>query len=204
MVEIIEQRLGPRLAVTAEHLDADHLTQQARGHMVRRTPDKPAGLLGPGNQCLPALHQLLMISRLLPTAVDPPMACPGLEGQPLEVAGPGLKIIERGRRPDGVAESRVGRDIGDAGAIDIDGAAVAQRREMLGLGLAVHCAVACSADAQAFAREAERRRATVANSFAGTLAGSDDAGDLAWETHTEPPLPTNVTMSPSRSLRKFV
>jgi hypothetical protein len=74
---------------------------------------------------------------------------------------------------------------------------------MLGPGLAVHCAVACSPDAQAFAREAERRLATVANSFAGTLAGSDDAGDLAWETHTEPPLPTNVTMSPSRSLHKF-
>src|SRR5262249_62144976 len=110
----------------------------ARSVVGRRAPDNPGRLLGPDNQRLPALPELLMVSWLLPAAVDPSTACRRLEGQPLDIFGTSLKVVERGRRSDGVSEGRVGCDIGDKGAVDIHGTAIAQRREMLGPGLTVH------------------------------------------------------------------
>jgi hypothetical protein len=43
-------------------------------------------------------------------------------------------------------------------------------------------------DFGAFASETERRRAPVADPLARALAGTDDDGDLAFQTHFEPPL----------------
>ena len=70
IVEIIEQRLGARGAVAAEHLDAHALPDQAEATMVRRAAEKAAGQLRPGLQRLAPLHHLLVAARHLPGAVD--------------------------------------------------------------------------------------------------------------------------------------
>jgi len=52
-----------RLVVPADDLDAFYLTEEARSHMVRRRPTSPADCSA-RYQCLPALHQLLMVTWL--------------------------------------------------------------------------------------------------------------------------------------------
>jgi hypothetical protein len=65
IIEIVNERLGAGLAMTAEHVDTDDLAE------VGRAAEKAAGLLGPFGHRLAALDELGMAARHLPAAVDP-------------------------------------------------------------------------------------------------------------------------------------
>src|SRR5437868_12617225 len=58
-------------------------------------------------------------------------------------------------------------------------------------------------DPGAFLREAERRRTAIPHPLTGALAGPDDYGDLAFETHDRPPINTCQRMPPGCLLRKL-
>src|SRR3954454_12286970 len=109
--------------------------------MVRRSAEETAGQLGPFAHRAPPLDQLLVIARHHPAAVDPRIAIAvgrlGHEGQALQVFRPRLKIVKPGGGLYRVAERRMRRDIGDPLAVDIDGASVAQRAQMVLAGLYV-------------------------------------------------------------------
>ena len=126
--------------MAAEHLDADHLADQAGGDMVGGAAEKAAGQFGPVAHCAAPLDQLGMIARQMPAAVDPSVAVAagafGGEGQALEVLRPRLVIVQRRRGLHRVAEGRMLGHVGDALAVDIDGAPVAQRAQVVLPGLA--------------------------------------------------------------------
>src|ERR1051325_1919322 len=99
--------------------------------MIGRAAHEAAAQLCPGLHGLPSLHHLGVVLRHLPGAVDAAVGAVGLEGHELDVFGPGLEIVQRGCRAHGVPERRMLGYVRHHLAVDIDGAAVLQRLDVL-------------------------------------------------------------------------
>jgi hypothetical protein len=109
--------------------------------MVGGAAEKAARQFGPFAHRAAPLDQLGMAARQMPAAVDPPVAVAvpafGHEGQALEIFRLRLVVVERRRGMHRVAEGGMGRDVGDALTVDVDGAPVAQRAQVVGPGFHV-------------------------------------------------------------------
>lgn len=105
--------------------------------MIRRAAHEAARERRPRLQRLAAFHHLLVAARHLPAAVDPAVGAVRLERHQLEIFRTRLKIVERRRRAHRIAEGLVLGDVGNELAVEIDGAAVLQRLDMLGARFAV-------------------------------------------------------------------
>src|SRR5262249_56639313 len=70
-------------------------------------------------------------------AVDAAVGAVERERHQLQVFRPRLEIVQRGGRTDGIAKGAMCGDVADELALEIDGAAVLQRPDVLGAGLAV-------------------------------------------------------------------
>ena len=135
-LEVVGERLGALLAVLLEHVEADALADQRRGEVVRRAAHEAAGQFRPGLQRLPSLDHLGVVARDLPGPVDAAVRAVRLERHHLDVLRPRLEVVERGCRANRIAERGMFGDVGNELAVDIDGAAVLQRLDVFGSGLA--------------------------------------------------------------------
>ena len=136
LFEVVGERLGALLAVLLEHVEADALADQRRGEVVRRAAHEAAGQLRPGLERLPSLDHLGVVARHLPGPADAAIRAIGLERHQLDVLRPCLEVVERGRRAHRIAERRMLGDVRHELAVDIDRAAVLQRFDVFGSGLA--------------------------------------------------------------------
>ena len=102
--------------------------------MVWRAAAEAATQRRPGLQGLAPLHQLLVVARHLPAAIDPAVRAFGLKCHQLDVLRLRLEVVKLGGGKHGVAECRMFGDVGDQFAVDIDGAAILERLDMLGAG----------------------------------------------------------------------
>src|SRR6202043_718145 len=132
IVKKIFDRLGARGTVLAKHLDAYALADQRRRQMVRRAAAEAATQRRPGLQGLAPLHQLLVAARHLPAAIDPAVGAVGLKRHQLDVLRLRLKVVKLGGGKRRITKRRVLGDVGHQLAVDIDGAAVLERLDVLG------------------------------------------------------------------------
>src|SRR5580704_7369384 len=102
--------------------------------MIRRAAAEAAGQSGPSLQRLAPLHQLLVIARHLPAAIDAAIRALRLKRHQLDIFRLRLEVVELGRGEHSVAKGRVRGDVVDKLAVDIDGAAVLERLDVLGAG----------------------------------------------------------------------
>ncbi|MCY1356832.1 hypothetical protein D9M69_432960 [compost metagenome] len=103
--------------------------------MVGRAAHEAVVQRGPGFQHLAALDQFVVAGGQLPDAADVPAAALRLEGHLVDVLGPRLEVIQIGVAADRVAEGGMRRDVGDALAIEVHFAPIAQHGDVLGAGL---------------------------------------------------------------------
>ena len=97
--------------------------------VVGRAAEQAVGEIGDAAM---AFHTpLQVVPRARAQEIDRVPAPILLVGQRVAVGRVGLEIVEAGHGRRGVAKRRMGRDVVDALAADIDGTAVAQRFEML-------------------------------------------------------------------------
>ncbi len=126
--------------MAAEHLNAEHLADQRGGDMVGRAAEKAGAEFGPFDQRATPPDQLRVALRLLPGAVDAAIAAGAAdlwrEGHAVQIFGARLMVVERCGRSTRVAEGGMDGDVLDPLAVDIDGASVAQRAEMVFAGFA--------------------------------------------------------------------
>jgi hypothetical protein len=88
----------------------------------------------PGLQGLAPLHQLLVVARHLPAAIDAAVGSLRLKRHQLDVLRLRLKIVKLGGGKHRATECRMFGDVGDEFAVDIDRAAVLERLDVLGAG----------------------------------------------------------------------
>jgi hypothetical protein len=88
-------------------------------------------LLRPGNQRDAALDQFLIAARQLPAPVDA-LSAADVEGHLLDRVGSRLEIVEAGSGGNRVAIGRMGGDVPDTLAVQIDRASIPQRQEVFG------------------------------------------------------------------------
>jgi hypothetical protein len=93
-----------------------------------------AGQTRPGLQGLPPLHQLIVVARHLPAAIDAAAGTAAPKCHQLQVLRLRLEIVQRRDGTNRVAEGGVFSDVGDKLAVDIDRAPVLERVDMLGPG----------------------------------------------------------------------
>src|SRR4029077_11485947 len=143
--EKVFDRLGARGTVLAEHLDAHALADQRRRQMVRRAAAEAATQRRPSLQGLAPLHQLRVVARHLPAAIDPAVGTIRLKRHQLDIVRLRLEVVKLGGGKHRVAECRMLGDVGDQFAVDIDGAAVLERLDVLGAGSHVgHRPLSCT------------------------------------------------------------
>ena len=97
--------------------------------MIGRAAEKAVGEIGDAAMALHAALQV--VARARAQEIDRVPAAVLLVAHRVAVGRIGLEIVEARHGRGGVAERRMGGDVVDALATDIDGAAVAQRFKML-------------------------------------------------------------------------
>ena len=135
MAVIAGKRAGAFLVVVFEDVQPHVHAGDAGGDVVRGAAEKPAVQLGPGLQRLAPLDQLGVASGELPDPVRAPRAVRRPERHQVEIGPPALEIVEFSDGCDGIAERRMGGDVPDDPAVQVDLPTVPQSLDVLFAGL---------------------------------------------------------------------
>src|SRR5262249_7654989 len=128
---IVAQRGSAFSIVGLEQLDPHEHAADAGRHVVGRTAHETEMEFRPSLECSASFDQLSMAIWKLPPPVDASSGVGARECQGVDHAGPRLEVVKGGHRPDRIAKCLVSGHVGDACAINIDVAPVAQASNMI-------------------------------------------------------------------------